>query len=171
VTEASRQLLEDCGVDSDRLSLEWASAAEAPRFVELITGYVSKIRDKGPLGSSDGEVSRDTIKRRLAAAVKAAGARKPRTLLGNLAKKLSKSGDYSKEAIANGVKAKVLPAMRSERISHELRILLSEAPLDMKSLCTQTGASAEELEKIMAPLVKKGLISQKKGKIALVAGE
>ena len=171
VTEASRQLLADCGVDTDRLALEWASAAEAPRFVELITGYVSKIRDKGPIGSSEGEIPKDVMKRRLAAAVKAAEARKPRTLLGNLAKKLSRSGDYSNEAISKGVKDKVLPAMRAERISIEVQMLLSEGPASSKTLCAQTGASNEELEKVMAPLIKKGLIAKKNKKFSLNTGK
>ncbi len=167
VTEAARQLLEDCGVDQERLALEWASAAEAPRFVELITGYVSSIKEKGPLGAAAGEIPREEMKRRLSAAVKAAEARKPRTLLGNLAKKLAKSGDYSPEAISKGVSQKVLPAMRSERIAVEARMILEEGPVDIDSLCKGTGASAQELEKIMAPLEKKGIVSRKKNKFSL----
>jgi len=171
VTEASRQLLEDCGVDSDRLALEWASAAEAPRFVELITGYVSKIKEKGPIGSGKGEVPLEVIERRLAAAVKAAGARKPRTRLGNLAKKLAKDGDYSKEAISKGIREKILPAMRSQRIGLEARMILQEEPKDLDTLCKETGASAEELEKIMAPMVKKGTVSRENDTFSLVSGK
>ena len=171
VTEAGRRLLEDCGVDSERLALEWASAAEAPRFVELITSYVSKIRIKGPLGSGEAEAQLDVMEQRLAAAAKAAGARKPRTLLGNFAKKMASSGDYSQDAISRGVREKVLPAMRSERISIEARMILAKGPTDLEALCSQTGASGEELEKIMAPLVKKGLISRKKDRFSLVSGK
>ncbi len=171
MTEAARQLLEDCGVDQERLALEWASAAEAPRFVELITGYVSRIREKGPLGTADGEIPAGDMKRRLSAAVRAAEARKPRTMLGNLAKKLAKSGDYSKEAISQGVRQKVLPAMRAERISIEARMILEEGPAGIKALCTKTGASKEELEKVMAPLEKKGIVSRKKTKFSLAGGK
>ncbi len=171
ITEASRQLLADCGVDSERLALEWASAAEAPRFVELITGYCSKIRQKGPLGSGEDEVPRDVMERRLSAALKAAEARKPRTLLGNLAKKLAKSGDYSKDAISQGVSKKVLPAMRSERVSMEARMVLAGGPADQETLCRETGASGEELEKIMAPLLKKGLVSRENGRFHIASGK
>ncbi len=167
VTEAARQLLEDCGVDRERLALEWASAAEAPRFVELITGYVSRIREKGPLGSGPDEIPADVVGRRLKAAVKAAGARKPRTLLGKLAKKMAKEGDYSRDAISKGVKAKVFPAMRSVRIATEVGMILEEGPADLKKLCSDTGASAEELEKILAPMLKKGQISRKKDSFSL----
>ncbi len=171
MTEAARQLLEDCGVDRERLALEWASAAEAPRFVELITGYVSRIREKGPLGSGRGEISPEEMKRRLAAATKAAGLKKPRTLLGNMAKKLAKAGDYSREAISEGVRKKVLPAMRSERIALEVQMVLQEGSVDADTLCTSTGASMDELEKIVAPLQKKGIISRKNGRFSLAAGK
>jgi len=55
IAETCRQALEDAGVNPDRMALEWASAAEAPRFVELITRYVSDIKSMGPLGSAEGE--------------------------------------------------------------------------------------------------------------------
>lgn len=171
ITEASRQLLADCGVDSERLALEWVSAAEAPRFVELITSYCSKIREKGPLGSGEDEVAREVMERRLFAASKAARARRPRTLLGNLAKKTAKSGDYSKDAISQGVREKILPAMRSERIALEARMVLAEGPEDQGKLCSETGASGKELEKIMAPLLKKGIVSQENGKFHIASGK
>ncbi len=167
VAETARQFLADCGVNPERMTLEWASAAEAPRFVELITGYVSSIKEKGPLGEAEGEADAETLKRRLAAAVKAAQARKPRTVLGNLAKKLHKDGDYSKEAIAKGVSAKILPALRAERIKEEMLMLLEESPMSLDELCSALSCEKEEVEKPLAQLQKKGVVEEKDGKFAL----
>jgi F420-non-reducing hydrogenase iron-sulfur subunit len=45
-----RNLLSYAGINPDRLRLEWVSAAEAPRFVEVTTEFVERIRELGPLG-------------------------------------------------------------------------------------------------------------------------
>jgi F420-non-reducing hydrogenase iron-sulfur subunit len=44
-----RNLLGYAGIDPDRLRLEWVSAAEAPRFVQITTEFVERIRELGPL--------------------------------------------------------------------------------------------------------------------------
>ncbi len=160
MAETCRQVLKDIGVDPERMSLEWASAAEGPRFVELITSYVNRIKSKGALGQGPDE-AKGQLKRRLAAAVKAAEARKVRTSFGTLAKKLHKAGDYSPETITEGVMAKVLPAFRQERLSQEVVLCVSEeGPCTLEQLQELTGGSAEELEKITGTLVKKGTLKE-----------
>jgi F420-non-reducing hydrogenase iron-sulfur subunit len=44
-----RSLLSYAGIDPDRLRLEWVSAAEAPRYVQVTTEFVETIRGLGPL--------------------------------------------------------------------------------------------------------------------------
>lgn len=41
-------VLEVQGIDPDRFALEWVSSAEAPRFAELVSRFISKIRELGP---------------------------------------------------------------------------------------------------------------------------
>lgn len=161
MAEAARQMLDDIGLDSSRMSLEWASAAEAPRFVELITGYVSDIKSKGALGTGENEADPDTLKRRLDAAVKAASARKPRTAFGMLAKKLGKDQDYSADTVSAGVRDKIIPGFRAVRIAEETKLCLeSKGACSAGDLCSLTGASAEEMDKVLADLSKKEVVRQ-----------
>jgi F420-non-reducing hydrogenase iron-sulfur subunit len=44
-----RNLLDYIGINPERLQLEWVSSAEAPRFVQVTTAFVDKIRALGPL--------------------------------------------------------------------------------------------------------------------------
>ena len=44
-----RDLLGYVGVNPERLQLAWVSASEAPRFVEVTTAFLDKIRQLGPL--------------------------------------------------------------------------------------------------------------------------
>jgi len=45
-----RKLLEQIGVDPQRLRLEWTSAGEGIRFAEIISDFTQKLRELGPLG-------------------------------------------------------------------------------------------------------------------------
>ena len=44
-----RQMLEDLGIDKNRLRLEWISAAEGRKFVNVMNEFTRTIRELGPL--------------------------------------------------------------------------------------------------------------------------
>lgn len=44
-----KKILEQMGIEPDRLRLEWISATEARKFVEVINDFVETIRKLGPL--------------------------------------------------------------------------------------------------------------------------
>jgi F420-non-reducing hydrogenase iron-sulfur subunit len=93
-----RRLLKEAGVNPDRLGLDWASAAEAPLYVELITKFTDKIMAMGPLGELEG-VPLNRLKRRLAVARSAASSVKLRTRFGRLTRELREKNDYSSRFI------------------------------------------------------------------------
>lgn len=117
MAESVRQVLKMCGVNPERFDLEWASAAEGPRFVQLITDYCMKIKELGPLGEGEGEPGHDEIMKKLEVAVKAANNTKVRTAFGTLAKNLNKAGQCDEAAIQEGVLKKVVPAFEKQ-LSH-----------------------------------------------------
>jgi len=43
-----KTLLEDCGIEPERFQLEWVSASEAQRFVEVVNSFVERIKSLGP---------------------------------------------------------------------------------------------------------------------------
>ena len=47
-------LLGQLGIQSERLGLEWISAAEGQRFASVITDFVGKIRRLGPANGGEG---------------------------------------------------------------------------------------------------------------------
>ncbi|MCX7174834.1 MAG: hydrogenase iron-sulfur subunit [Proteobacteria bacterium] len=50
----AKRILENVGVNPDRLRLEWVSAGEGIRFAEVMNEFGAKIKSLGPLGSSEG---------------------------------------------------------------------------------------------------------------------
>lgn len=50
----AKRILENIGVNPDRLRLEWVSAGEGIRFAEIMNEFGAKIKSLGPFGSSEG---------------------------------------------------------------------------------------------------------------------
>ena len=49
-----KKLLEQVGVNPDRLRLEWIAASEGARFADVMSGFVTQLREIGPLGRGEG---------------------------------------------------------------------------------------------------------------------
>jgi len=104
-----RRVLGGIGLNPDRFSLQWASAAEAPRFVRLITEFTAQVRELGPLGSSEG-LEGEELRQRLDKALQFVSDRKLRVAFGNLTRNLRKDGGYY------WVYATVIPNVRNDEI-------------------------------------------------------
>jgi F420-non-reducing hydrogenase iron-sulfur subunit len=61
-----RKLLEQIGINPERLRLEWVSASEGTRFAEVVNEFSKKIKMLGPLGKSE-EIAEDDLKSKLEA--------------------------------------------------------------------------------------------------------
>ena len=86
------------GVNPDRFALDWASAAEAPLYVQLITQFTSLLKELGPLGESEG-ISFEKLMQRLSMAKSVAESVKLRTRFGRLTQYLRQKNDYSPQSI------------------------------------------------------------------------
>jgi F420-non-reducing hydrogenase iron-sulfur subunit len=101
-----RKILKEIGVSPERYNLQWASAAEAPRFVKLITEFTAKIRELGPLGQAEG-VKPEEIKARIAKALDLVNSQKLRMTFGTTTRALRKDNDYSDAHVAEVIEAKL----------------------------------------------------------------
>ena len=93
--------------------MDWASAAEAPLYVELITKFTERVKKLGPLGSSDGK-SLEEIKAKFVAAKSAALNVKLRTQFAKLTQELRQENDYSSQRIETRMSEKLNDAILRE---------------------------------------------------------
>ncbi len=93
------------GVNRERFLIDWASAAEGPNFVKIITRFTKRAAELGPLGENEG-LDPAALRQRLAEAAEFARGRKIRTGLLNAAKEMMKGGDFKRDTIASLVHAK-----------------------------------------------------------------
>ncbi len=103
-------ILKHLGVDNRRFLIEWASAAEGPRFVKIITNFTEEVRKLGPLGEAEG-IDQQELRDRLAKAAKAARSLKLRSALLNAAKQIVKENDYESETISSIIEKKCEKAL------------------------------------------------------------
>jgi len=106
-----KRVLEETGINPERYSLQWASAAEAPRFVKLITEFTMKIKELGPIGAQEG-LSRDEVKKRIDKAMEAVNNQKVRMSYGNMTRALRKEGAKLTDAtVASAIEEKMTKSL------------------------------------------------------------
>jgi len=164
--EFVRKILVRVGINSDRFALEWASAAEGPRFVKLITDFTVKIKSLGPLGEPGGD-SKDELLIKLLAARNALEEAKLRTGLGNLTKGFRKEGDYSDQTIKDKVDDKLAKSIETEMARYETLIRIQEqGPISFDDLAEKVGIPTAEVEKYVNAFSKKGLVVEAEGQLS-----
>ncbi len=104
------KVLKDVGIREERFSIQWASAAEAPRFVQLITDFTQQMKELGPIGQAEG-LSPEEVKERLQKGLDAVSNQKVRISYGNATKAVRKDAIWTKEHISEIVTAKTAKSL------------------------------------------------------------
>ncbi len=160
MAEVTRRVLAAVGLRVDRFQIDWASAAEAPLFVKIVTEFTETIKKIGPLGEAEG-LDLETIKLRLDAARSLLGKSRFRAAYGNLARALKKEGDYSPEGISSKVEQKIAPLLTKGLLEEEIKSLLSKGPISIDTLLQKTGATRDDIAPILEAMSKKGQIENR----------
>ncbi len=135
-------VLQEIGINPARFSLQWASAAEAPRFVKLITEFSGKIKELGPLGESEG-IEPDELKIRLDKALAAVSSRKVRMVYGNTTKSIRKEGIFTQEYISGVIEEKLTKAIKGA-------FEADKAPKEAKPVSGKKAAKGSPKKKVAA---------------------
>ncbi len=159
MAEATKRILELVGIKLERFRIDWASAAEAPLFVKIVTDFTEAIKKLGPLGEAEG-LERETLRLRLEAARELTSKSRFRAAFGNLARELKKVGDYSPEGISSRVEQKLVPLIKKELLESEVKNLLSQGPVSIEALLQKTGATQDDIVPILESLSKKGKVEK-----------
>ncbi len=107
-----KKVLRDIGIKEERFSLQWASAAEAPLFVKLITDFTENMKELGPIGEAEG-LSKEEVQERIQAALDAVSSQKVRISFGNASKAVRKDGIWTAEHIGGIINTKMEKSLAS----------------------------------------------------------
>jgi F420-non-reducing hydrogenase iron-sulfur subunit len=165
--DLTKKILTRIGLSPDRLILEWASAAEGPRYVQLITDFTNRIKSLGPVGEAE-QIDADELAMKLSAARLAVEDMKLRTGLGKLAKGFRKEGDYSAKTIEDMIEQKLAASMDTAIGRNETLIRIQkEGPISLDDLTRKVGAEASDIEKYVSAFSKKGLVTETDGQLSI----
>ncbi len=121
------------GIAPERLTLQWVSAAEAPRYVEIVTGFTNKIRSLGPLGVREG-IDREELAFKLKAAKNLSQQEKLRWILGKRTE-FFKEGNAYGEVFSQHELNRLLKGLITEDLQvHEILLRLEKESLSVTEL-------------------------------------
>jgi hypothetical protein len=144
-------ILENLGIETGRCALEWVSAAEAPRFVQVITEFDARIRDLGPIGHSEG-LDRQALLHKIRAAKIALEGRKVRMALARESKKkMKKHGTYGEFPS----REKLSTTIQDETTLYETLLYLQERERPASELAELLGVSLDQAASCVETLKKK----------------
>lgn len=133
------------------------SAAEAPRFVKLITEFTERIRKLGPLGSSENLDPGDLMVK-LRAAKMALEGKRLRMVFARQAKYMKHEGAYREIPSDHKLHADMDKALKSEMAKNGLLLYLKDSPREAEELAGLLGVSSDDVVAHFKKLEKKGLV-------------
>jgi len=158
--EFTSKILDEIGIDRRRLSIEWVSASEAPRFVQIVTSFVNGIKELGPLGYVE-NIEKEELNFRLTVAKKAVEQEKLRWILGKTTEFTTEGNKYSEIFTNHEIKRIWEMIIKEELIIQSILLLLKERPMTVKEMAGRIHISEDKVFMYLLSLIRKGLIDLK----------
>ena len=149
-----KKLLKEIGMNPGRLRLEWVSASQGIRFAEIMTDFVKKLKEIGPLGISEG-IDETQLKLRLEAA---------KTLVpyikllqgGRLKARFNTDQEYE-EFFAREEVSKLFTQLIADKLTMtQILLLLQKQPLSAAEISGILGLSQSEVSRHLDSSVSQG---------------
>jgi coenzyme F420-reducing hydrogenase delta subunit len=128
-----KMLLKLTGLGTDRLRLEWVSAAEGQRFAQVVTEFTEQIKKLGPSPIS-GEKLDETILLNVLSAKEAASSSRLRVLVGRELELIEKGNAYEEKIPQEEFDSLLREAVETEFIEHKIRLLTRDKPSSVREL-------------------------------------
>jgi len=145
-----KKLLEIAGIASERLYIDWVSAAEGARFAQIVGSFTERIRRKGPLEKSS------SLLQRLNAAELTMQCERVRWLLGNELNLLEKGNAYGEKVSLEELDTAASEAIKDEFFKGWLALILEEHPMSVREMAATTGLSLPMISSYLTELEEGG---------------
>jgi coenzyme F420-reducing hydrogenase delta subunit len=156
----TKKFLEHVGLDTERLFLDWVSAAEGQRFADLVASFVKTVRELGPLGKKE-QIDADELRERLSAAIEAASTDRLRWLVGREYDLVTKSNTYGDKVSQEFFDAVMDDAIEQEFLKARIAGSLEGGPMSARELALRVGAPADRVLISLMEMRMKGRLTAK----------
>jgi F420-non-reducing hydrogenase iron-sulfur subunit len=152
------RILKDLKIDPDRFSLKWASAAEGPRFVRLITEFTDRIRELGPMGSAE-NLDLEHLMVKLKAAKTALEGKRLRMVFARQAKYRKQGNTYREIPPDHKLHSDLDKTLTEEIVTNGMLLYLKDRSRPVEELAKLLAISSDSVIDYFQKLEKKGLLS------------
>ena len=139
------------------MSLEWVSAAEGPRFVRLIREFTERIRELGPLGSSEG-LDLEHLMVKMKAAKIALEGKRLRIVFARQAKYMKEGDAYREIPPDHKLHADLEKTLADETATWGMLLYLQDKQRAVDELAGLLNLSSDNVIDRFKKLEKKGLV-------------
>lgn len=157
----AKKLLEQIGVNPDRLRLEWISASEGMRYAEVMNDFGKKLKELGPLGKGEG-IEASALKLRLEAASKLV----PYVKLverERLRERFKTEEEYSRFFASDELK-KLFDDLVVDKLEvSQIMLLLRNNPLTTAEIGSALDLTATDVAKHLKTSTRRGLVKYDEG--------
>lgn len=151
--EMSWRVLHIAGIDSERLRLDWVSAAEGKRFVEIVTSFINRVKSMGPLYSDDRDGS---LHQRLEAVKATLQAERIRWLVGSEIGLLEKGNVFGEKLTPDDLGTILNTVAHEEYMTNWIATLLEEHPMSVGEIAQATGLESQVVSSYLVDLEQTG---------------
>ena len=151
-----KKLLEQSGLNPDRLRLEWISASEGNRFAEVVTDFTGRLKELGPLGTGEG-MDQNTVRLKLEAIrkilpyIKLVEREKLRVRFEN-------KKEYEEFFASEGLKSLFIDLIADKLAISQIMVLLQEQALSTGAIADSLGMSPSEVSKHLNSSARQKLV-------------
>ena len=128
-------LLVKAGIHSNRLRLDWVSAAEGERFSSIVTDFTQKIQSLGPVGEAEG-LDKKELNDRLTAAQNALSGEKLRWLVGKELELVEGGNVYGEKVEEDEIFGVLQENLEKEYIRSRILLMIKKEPLSVKDVAS-----------------------------------
>lgn len=152
----TKRLLSHIGLNPERLRIEWISSAEGIRFASVMTDFIKKVKELGPIGKGEG-IDEDRLKLKLRAIQNLLPYMKmverERLMVPSNDEEAIKAFFASPEAYRL-IEALIIDPL----VKSEILVLLRERPLSVREIAERLDLSASEASRYLTLSARQGLI-------------
>ena len=148
----TKKLLEIAGIKSERLFLDWVSAAEGARFAQIVSSFTEKVKGLGPF-------KKDSLEKHLEAAKATVQSERIRWLLGKEFELLQEGNVFGDKISASELDLLIDNALEEEYRKNLVSLILKERPLSCKEIAALTGFSSMVISSCLIDLEESGEVS------------
>ena len=156
--KTTKKVLKSVEVSPERLLVDWVSASEGEHFATLVTDFIGRVRNLGPLGNET-DLEPQQLKTRLIAAKEAFAQQRIRWLVGRERELVEDKNVFGEKVSQEEFDQLMLQTVEKEFAKRRILLSMGGDSFSVREIAQTVGASPKEVLRNIVSLERDGLVS------------